>query len=144
MLLEKIKEQALAARKAKDSLRATLLVTLGAEAAREGKDKGNREPTDAEVVEVVRKFLKGVRDTLTLLPEGVAKSQAQQEEAILLEFLPTQVTGDALRAHVQELVNALPEKSPKAMGAVMGALRSRLAGNYDGKEAKELVQQALS
>lgn len=144
MLLEQLQEQALAARKAKDSVRATLLVTLSAEAARPGKDDGNRVSTDEEVRAVVRKFLKGVSDTLAVVPPGAAYDLACAERTILQEFLPQQVSGAALEQVVLELVAALPEKSPKAMGSVMGQLKARLAGAYDGKEAKDLVQKALA
>lgn len=144
MLLERIQAEALAARKAKNAPRATLLVTLAAEAARKGKDDGNRVSTDDEVLAVVRKFLKGVVDTLAVLPEGPAKDAALAEQVVLQEFLPQQVEGAALAAVIAELVSQLPEKNSKAMGAVMGALRARLGGNYDGATAKAMVQEALS
>lgn len=144
MLLESIRLQSLEARRAKDTLRATLLVTLFAEAARVGKDAGNRETTDEETQKVVRKFLKGVDESLAVLKDESARATAQAEKAILEGLLPQKVAGAELRAVVEELVAALPEKGSKQMGAVMKALKERLAGAYDGAEATVLVKAALA
>lgn len=144
MLLETIRTQSLEARRAKESVRATLLVTLYAEAARVGKDDGNRGTTDAEVQDVVRKFLKGVRESLDVLKDEQARTLALTEKAILEEFLPRNVAGAELRSVIEGIVSGLPERSPKAMGAVMKALREQLAGAYDGNEASTLVKQVLA
>ena len=48
-LFSQIKADQLAARKAKDGLKATLLTTLIGELTAIGKNDGNREVTDAEV-----------------------------------------------------------------------------------------------
>lgn len=144
MLIEQIREQSLQARRAKDTVRATLLVTLYAEAARVGKDAGNRDTTDEEAQRVVRKFLKGVEESLAVLKDEPARQVALAEKAILESLLPQRVTGEQLQAVVQDIVAALPEKSPKQMGAVMRTLKERLAGAYDGAEATTLVKQALA
>ena len=122
MLLEKIQAASLEARKSKDAEKAATLVTLYAEAARIGKDAGNRPTTDEETVRVVRKFLKGVDETLPLLTQPEAIERAKREKSILEAFLPTMVTGAELQAVIADIVASLAEKSPKQMGAVMGAL----------------------
>ncbi len=144
MLLDKIQAASLEARKAKQTEKASLLVTLYAEAARIGKDAGNRGTTDDEVVKVVRKFIKGIDESLAVLPEGEARNRALREKAELEVFLPMMVAGDELKAFIADIVAALPDKSPKAMGAVMKALKDKLAGAYDGTEASSLVKAALA
>ena len=57
-LLAQLKKDSLLARKAADGVRATLLSTLIAEAEMVGKNAGNRESTDDEVQQTIRKFLK--------------------------------------------------------------------------------------
>lgn len=143
MLLETIKAASLAARKAKDAEQAALLTTLFAEAARIGKDAGNRETTDEETVRVVRKFLKGIDESLAVLTQDEARARALRERAVLEQFLPKLVTGAELSAVVSDIVATLPEKTPKQMGLVMKALRDRLGGAYDGNEASTLVKTAL-
>ena len=50
MLINQIKSDALEARKARQTNTATLLTTLYSEASMVGKNDGNRESTDAEVL----------------------------------------------------------------------------------------------
>lgn len=144
MLLEKIKNDALEARKARDADKAALLTTLYADSARVGKDDGNRETRDEEVVRMVRKFLTGVEETLAKVTQPDARARAEREKAILEGYLPSQVTGDALRAVIADIVAGLAERTPKQMGAVMKALKDKLPGAYDGNEASALVKAALA
>ncbi|HLP27579.1 MAG TPA: hypothetical protein VK147_02990, partial [Candidatus Didemnitutus sp.] len=64
MLLQQIRDAALAARKAafgpaaEPQWRKDLLVTLLSEAEMFGKNEANRESTDEEVIGVIKKFLK--------------------------------------------------------------------------------------
>lgn len=144
MLLEKIRADAEQARRAKDTFRATLLVTLFAEAARPGKDNGNRTSTDDEVMEVTRKFIKNINDALAVLPVGVARDNALAEKNLLSQYLPRVVSGEELKAAIEEVLATLPERNLKQRGPAMQALKAKLAGAYDGKEAADLVLKALS
>jgi len=144
MLLDQIKSDSLAARKAKDAQRATLLVTLYSEAAKVGKDAGNRDSTDDEVLKTVKKFLKGVEDSLAVLKDPAAIAQAQFEQGVLQAYLPQMVEGDALVAVIQDIVNAQPAKDARAMGAVMKELKARLGTRYDGAQASAMVKGMLT
>ncbi len=144
MLLDTIKAASLEARKNRDTDKASLLTTLFAEAARVGKDAGNRDTTDEETLRVVRKFLKGVDESLGLLTQREARERALREKAVLEAFLPKQVSGAELAAAVSDIVASLAEKGPKQVGAVMRQLKDRFAGAYDGKEAKSLAEAALA
>lgn len=153
-LLATIQSDALAARKARDTLKATLLVTLHAEAARVGKDDGNRESTDAEVEAVIRKFIKNNDDTIKALwiPEKIDRDELRVarrdslmcEQALLAGYLPKQATAAEVQAVVAELVSQLPEKTPKQMGAVMAGLNAKFGNNFDKASASQLVKQALA
>ena len=70
MLIEKIKEDSLRARKDRNTWKANLLTTLYAEASMIGKNKGNRVSTDEETTAVITKFLKNAQETKTVLTEG--------------------------------------------------------------------------
>lgn len=144
MLLAKIKSDSLEARKARDSEKATSLVTLYAEAARVGKDAGSRDSTDTEVIGVVRKFLKGVDDSLAVLTNPEAIVKAQREKVLLSAYLPVQITGEALADAINAIVATAPDKTAKGMGFVMNALKAVHGGSYDGNEASKLVKAALA
>ncbi len=144
MLLEKLQAAALAARKNQNAVAASLLTTLYAEAARVGKDQGNRVSTDDEVVAVVKKFSKNIDETLAALPATDSRvAQLSLEKELLAAYLPTQLDEAGLKALIDELVAGLAEKSPKQMGAIMAGLKARAGGQYDGAMASRLVKAAL-
>ncbi len=145
MLLEKLQAASLEARKAQNTVAASLLTTLYSEAARVGKDQGNRVSTDEEVVAVVKKFSKNIDETLAALPEADARvATLRVEKELLSAYLPQQLDEAGLRALVDELVGALADKSPKQMGVVMAGLKARAGGQYDGAMASRLVKAALA
>lgn len=144
MLMSKIQAASLEARKAKQSERATILVTLFAEVQKVGKDAGNRDTTDDEAVRIVKKFLKGVDEFLVVAKDETTVTRLQLEKAVLEEFLPKQADEAALRQAIGDIVSALADKGPKAVGVVMKGLKDRFAGNYDGAMASKLVKEVLA
>lgn len=147
-LIEKIRQDSLAARKARDTLKATFLVTLLAEASKVGKDDGNRESTDSEVVAVVKKFAKNNEMTLASVGTAEASTEVRKalemEQAILAAYLPKQVDLGELRAAIVAAVSRLETRNPKQMGAVMAELKSTLGDTFDKAIASKLVKEALT
>lgn len=140
-LMERIKADSLVARKAKDARLAALLTTLLAEAAKVGKDAGNRETSPDEALAVLRKFLKNVAETMAARPQD---ENAAWERVVLEAYLPAQLSEEALKAEVLLIVGSLPEVSPKATGIVMARLKAGFNGRYDGSMAARLVKEALA
>jgi len=139
-LIEKIKEDQIAARKAHDSVKASLLTTLLGEATAIGKNNGNREVTDAEVVALVKKFMKGVDETINALTmHNKDATQFLTERGILETYLPKQLTQEetesALKAAIAEV--------GANMGKVMGYMKANYEGQYDGKLASTIVKTLL-
>jgi len=149
MLLEKLKHDALEARKARDTVKASLLTTLVAEAERVGKDEGNRPSSDAEVVAVIKKFIKNADESLRALesrsdPSEAAITHLQAEKTVLEGYLPSQASEAQIREQVERLVGVLDERSPKQMGALMAKLNSAFEGNFDKALASRIVKEALA
>ena len=65
------------------------------------------------------------------------------ERAILEAYLPRPLSEPELRASIAEIVAALPERSPKAMGQVMAALKAKHGDMLDSRAASALVKAAL-
>ena len=148
-LLEQIKTASLEARKARDVISATLLTTLLAEATNVGKNDGNRESTDAEVVAVVKKFIKGVDETMAHLEKldgdhTKTTAIAVAEKSVLSQFVPTQLDEAQLQAVIDSLVAGLATRNAKQMGAVMKQLKEKYEGHYDGQLASKLIKTALA
>lgn len=143
MLIERIKVAQLAARKARQTVAANLLTTLIGEAEMVGKNDGNRAPTDVEVVAVIKKFLKNARETFNFTKDADAREDLAYEIHMLEDILPTQMTGEVLRNAVKSIKTEI-NAGPKDMGKVMGLLKTRFDGQYDGKEASAVVKEILA
>jgi len=134
-LLNKIKQDSLTARKARDTVASNLLGTLVSEAAMVGKNAGNRDSTDEEVLKVVKKFLDNAKDTLKL----VGNSNAIEQEIVILHgYMPLQLT----EAQLKEIIDQLKLSNPGCtIGAVMANLKTYYEGQYDGKLASQLFRE---
>ena len=139
MLIDELKADRLAALKSRDELKKNLLGTLVAAATKDSK-----APDDAAVTKTVRSFLKSLEETIGLLAgKGLDTAQQRAEVAILQGYLPRPLSEAALRASIDEIVAGLPERSPKAMGQVMAALKERHGEALDSRAASALVRAAL-
>lgn len=140
-LINKVKEDQVKARLAKDP-NATLLTTLLGEAAKIGKDAGNRETTDEEVVAVVKKFIKGINDTMEFLGDKNPKATqvCLDEKRVLEVYLPRQMTKEQIKGALLTIFGSMEGQKK---GILMTALKQNFAGQYDGKEAAAAVDELL-
>ena len=144
MLIIKIKNDATEARKGANNIEKNLLVTLYSEAQRVGKDGGNRDTTDKEVVQVVKKFAKGIEETLPYAKDNSKIEKLKEELTILGRYLPTQLTKEELEKAITAIIKDDGiERNPKAMGKIMGLLKAKFDSQYDGKVASEIVRNKL-
>ena len=142
MILEKIKKQQLQARKEKSPI-VGALTALISEAAIVGKNNGNRETTDEEAVKVIKKFIKGINETIDLIKDPEKLKLLKMELEIYNSFLPQIMNELETRAAVEKIINALPEKSPKAMGQVMGTISKEYGTLIDRGLASQIVKEML-
>ena len=109
-------------------------------------DRG-KELDDAELVDVVAKEVKMRKDSLEEFrkadrPETLAT--LEQEIAILMEYLPVQMSEAEVRELVKQAVAEAQAVSPKEMGKVMAILMPKVKGRADGKLVNSLVKEMLS
>ncbi len=142
MILEKIKKQQLQARKEKSPI-VGALTALMSEVAIVGKNNGNRETTDEEAVKVIKKFIKGINETIDLIKDPEKLKLLEMELEIYNSFLPQIMNELETRAAVEKIINALPEKSPKAMGQVMGTISKEYGTLIDRGLASQIVKEML-
>lgn len=131
-LLEQIKNDQITARKASEKTEASLLTTLIGEASAIGKNAGNRETTDAEVIAVIKKFIKNIDETVTALTDrNQDASQFITERNVLERYLPKQLN----EAELFKLA-----ASQSSMPEFMKFLKENYAGQYDGKLASTVAK----
>jgi hypothetical protein len=144
MLLDTLRADQLAARKAKNATKAALLTTLVAEAARVGKDAGNRDSTDDEVLKTIQKFVKNAGDTRAALVSRDGSADAlktvDEEIAILNAYLPKQLSDKELTRLIEDFVQANPGAQMKD---VMGFLSREHKGTYNGKSANVIATEVI-
>ncbi len=153
-LMETLVKNNLKARKEQDKVESGLLTTLIHEARMVGKNDGNRESTDEEVIRTIRKFIKTLEETRTLLnskgpfdettPEGMslinAAAKTNYEISSLEKYIPKQMTDDDIRAVILKFVATTPGAN---IGSVMKFLKEFHLGMYDGKAASRIAKEVL-
>lgn len=148
-MMQTLRNDQLTARKQKEVAKAELLTTLLGEAAMIGKNDGNRETLDTEVIGVIKKFIKNANETLSYLGNSIDDALTNRREeicaelAILQSYMPSQIAGEVLRGVVESIKTEI-NAGPKDMGKVMGLLKARFDGQYDGKEASSVVKEILA
>ena len=143
-MLVQLKKDHLESRKQRDSLKSNLLGTVLAESAMIGKNDGNRETTESEILAVIKKFLKGINESIeSLRKQDRDTADIEKEREILESYMPSQLSKEKLTEIINNLVAELPEKNMKQMGKIMGEIKKNYDGQFDGKMASLLVKSAL-
>ena len=105
-----------------------------------------QELNDQEICEVIASSLKQRRESIRMFKEAgrddlVAKEE--QELAILLDFLPRQLSREEVAALVDKTIAESGAESSGDMGKVMKLLMPQLSGRADGKLVSDLVRAKL-
>lgn len=144
-LIQTIKVAQLNARKERRSGDAAVLTTLIGEAEAVGKNNGNREVTDQEVVAMIKKFIKNIDEVLSVVQPGTdSHTKSQSEKSLLSTFLPQQLDEAGLRTVMQGLIATHGIAGQKGMGVLMKELKAAHDGTYDGSMASKLAKELLA
>ena len=145
MLINTLRQDMITARKGSNAVAKSLMVTLYSEASMVGKNKRNGDPTDDEVIAVIKKFKANAEETVTALTNRSQSADVQHQEIGILEkYLPTQLSNEQLVAEITAIIATLEDASPKSMGKVMAELKLRHGSNYDGRAASDTVKMLLN
>jgi len=139
-LYQNIKNAQLEARKARDQVSIGLLTTLLGEAAMPGKNDGNRESTDLEVVAVIKKFVKNNES----IPVSARSEVHDTELKLLGQWLPKQLSEAELKGLIAASASIVIGGSKPSMGELMQSLKDNFAGQYNGALASKLIKEELS
>jgi len=106
-----------------------------------------KELSEDEVLDVLAKEVKMRRDALEEFKKGNRPDLVEgleQEIAILMHYLPEQLTEAEVRALVAEAVAQSGAAGPKDMGKVMAVLMPKVKGKADGKLVNTVVKELLN
>ena len=145
-MIETVRSQMVEAMKNRDKDRKDALSMLLSALKNKAIDK-RADLTEAEEFEVVKKEIKQTKETMELAPEGRddIKQACQLRLDVYQEFAPEEMSEDAIRAAVQEVLAALgiTEPSGKDKGKVMKELMPRVKGRADGGLVNKIVGEML-
>jgi len=99
---------------------------------------------EADLVQIIRREIRQREEAEEFASKAGrtdAVEQNRAERKMLDAYVPAQLDAAALETVVRDIVALLP--SP-AMGPVMAALREQHAGQFDGKQASEIVKRVLA
>ncbi len=104
------------------------------------------ELDDDLILNLLQKEVKARQETI----EGAEQakrpdliSKAEEEIAILGEFLPQPLSQEELRTLVEKAITESGASSMSEIGKVMGVLMPLIRGKADGKEANQIVRELL-
>jgi len=115
-------------------------------AIKEAEIEQKGEIEDSDVLRIVQKKAKACLDTI----EDAKKAdrpdlieQAEIELVILKQFLPEEMSDEAMEAIVRETIAEVEASSMADMGGVMQALMPKIQGRADGGKVSQMVRQIL-
>ena len=102
---------------------------------------------DNKVLDVITKEVKRRRESIEAFKKGNRSDLVAQEEAelaVLMSYLPEQMSRAEIMAAARQVIDAVGAKGPSDKGKVMSQLMPQLKGNADGKEVGEIVSELLA
>lgn len=146
-LEDKISADYIEAMKARDSERSSTLSFLRAQVKNIKIDKRLEKVSDEDVIAIVKKQVKQRLESITQFKNGNRPELAAKEEAelaILKQYLPTEMSSEALSAVVAEVIKTTGANSIKDMGRVMKDVLAKTAGAADNQAVSAMVKELLA
>lgn len=150
-LKERIREDLTAAMRARDeTAKATLRSVITAISKAEVSGKQQSTLNDDQVIGVIRSELGKRMEAAEIYDKAGRDELAAQERSeaeILSTYMPEEIGDEALAAIVaEEVANARNAgiEGPRAMGAVIKAVRERVGAAAEGSRISQVVKAALA
>ncbi|KGK88772.1 aspartyl-tRNA amidotransferase [Desulfosporosinus sp. HMP52] len=146
-LKDRLIEDMKVAMRAKEEGKVRLSVIRMARAAIKNAEIDKKiEFNDEQVIEVLAREMKLRRDALEVFGQANRPDQVKalgEEIAVLMDYLPQQLSEGDIRQLVNETVTTLGAQSLKDLGKVMGAVTPKTKGRADGKLVNQIVREIL-
>ena len=103
--------------------------------------------TDEAATKIMVKMVKQRKESAKIYQENNRPELAENElaeAAVIEEYLPEQMSGEALEKELETIIAEVGAKEPQDMGKVMGVATKRLAGRAEGRAISEGVKKLLN
>ncbi len=146
---EKINADLKAAMKAGEKARVGTLRLVNAaikSADIEARPSGKDAISDADILSVLAKMIKQRRDSIEQYTAGGREDLVEKEAAeiaVIEAYLPKQMDEAEMKTAIADIIKDVGADTPKDMGKVMGALKSKFTGQMDFGKASAMVKDLL-
>jgi uncharacterized protein YqeY len=134
------------AMKAGDKLRLETLRSLRAGILEFEKSGAERDMTPDDEFKILNSAAKKRKDAIELFEANGrtdAAEKERQELAIIMTYLPAQLSEDEVRAEITTIIAAVGATTSADFGKVMGAATKALKGKADGAMIQRIAKQLL-
>lgn len=138
MLIYKIKESQLQARKNREKEKSFSLTYLIGECEKVTKKEG-RDIYDAEVISKIKKLVSSLKENLMIRPSEDAESEIHLYES----FLPLQMSKEEVTKIIESFISQLEDPSMRDMRIIMTNMEEKYSGLYDSKFASGIAKSLL-
>ena len=143
MLKQKLQVDRDVAMKAKDQERLTTIRYILAQITNREIDK-HSDLTDAEIIDLLRKEVKKLDESITAFKTGgrndlVAEYEAQK--SIITSYLPKELSDEELKAKVQEIISKNQELYDKNPNALIGICIKELSAQAASSRIAAMVRK---
>ena len=118
-----------------------------AQVALRGKEGADATLDDDDVIEVVNRHAKQVREALEGAEQAGRKELSEKaagELEVIEYYLPKQLSDEELTELIKSAIAEVGATSPREMGAVMKIVMPKAKGLADGKKVNETVKRLLT
>jgi uncharacterized protein YqeY len=133
-----------AAMKARDMPRVYVLRGVIAAVKNLKVERRGAEIGEADLAQVVRKEIRKREEAEEFAVKAgrqEAVEQNRSERAMLEAYAPAQLDLAALEQAIRDIA---ADPGSRNLGAVMGALKARFAGRFDGRQASDIARRVLA
>lgn len=145
-LKDQINQDLKDAMRAKDEVRLRTVRSIRAAFLLKEKDGSHGTLSEADEIAILQKQAKQRQDSITQFRQAGREDLAAAEEAelvIIKNYLPAEMTDEALIEVIQTTISETGIASAKEMGKLMGPVMGKLRGKADGKRIQALVKSQL-
>ncbi|ABB30635.1 hypothetical protein GeomeDRAFT_0984 [Geobacter metallireducens RCH3] len=146
MLRDRLNDEMKQAMKARDEIRLSV-IRLIRSSVKNREIELRHELTDGEITEVLSTLVKQRRESIRMFGEAGRTDLVEKEEkelAVLLTFLPQQLSREEVEALVVQAIADSGAQGPKDMGKVMKAIMPHVTGRADGSLVSVVVKEKLA
>jgi uncharacterized protein YqeY len=107
-------------------------------------ERRGAELAEADLSQIIRKEIRKREEAEEFALKAGRRDAVEQnrgERAMLEAYAPAQLDPVALEQAIREIA---AEPNAGNLGAVMGALKARFAGRFDGRQASEIARRVLA